>query len=82
MVLNNGTLLKQYKIILPHSLHEKVIRLTHNGSHPGQNALKRPSRNHFYIKDLDIKVTKYFPPRSRRVKTFFLQELNDLLLTR
>ena len=40
-VLNNGTLLKQGKIILPHSLREKVIRLTHNGSHPRQNALKR-----------------------------------------
>ena len=31
-VLSNGTLLKQNKIILPHSLHEKVIRLVHNGS--------------------------------------------------
>ena len=46
-VLSNGTLLKQDKIILPHSLHEKVIRLAHNGSHPGQNALKRHLRNHF-----------------------------------
>ena len=36
----------------------KVIRLAHNKSHPGQNALKRRLRNHFYIKDLDIKVTK------------------------
>ena len=44
---------------LPHSLHGKVIRLAHNGSHLGQNALKRHLRNHFYIKDLDIKVTKY-----------------------
>ena len=58
-VLSNGTLLKQDKIILSHSLHEKVICLAHNGSHPEQNALKRRLRNHFYIKDLDIKVTKY-----------------------
>ena len=58
-VLNNGTLLKQDKIILPNSLHEKVIRLTHNESHPEQNALKRCLRNHFYIKDLGIKLTKY-----------------------
>ena len=35
-VLNNGTLSKQDKIILAHSLHEKVIHLAHNGSHPGQ----------------------------------------------
>ena len=49
-VLNKGTLLKQDKIILPHSLHEKVIRLAHNGSHPGQNALKRRLRNHLYTK--------------------------------
>ena len=34
-VLSSGTLLKQDKIILPHSLHEKVIRLAHNGSHAG-----------------------------------------------
>ena len=51
--------MKQDKIILPNSLHEKVIRLTHNGSHPEQNALKRRLRNHFYIKDLGIKLTKY-----------------------
>ena len=57
-VLNNGTLLKQDKIILPNSLHEKVIRWVHNGSHTGQNALKRRLSSHFYIKDLDIKVTK------------------------
>ena len=39
MVLNNGTLLKKDKIILAHSLHEKVIRLVHNGSHPGQSRI-------------------------------------------
>ena len=58
-VLNNGTLFKQDKIILPHCLHEKAIRLARNGSHTGRNALKRRLRNHFYIKDLDIKITKY-----------------------
>ena len=42
-----------------HTLHEKVIRLAHNRSYPGQNALKRDLRNHFYLKDLDIKVNKY-----------------------
>ena len=40
-VLSNGTLLKQDKIILLYSLYEKVIRLAHNGCHPGQNAVKR-----------------------------------------
>ena len=59
-VLNNGTLLKQNKKNPTYSLHEKAISLAHNGSYPGQNALKRRFRNHFYIKDLDIKVTKYF----------------------
>ena len=38
-VLNNGTLLKQDKIILTHSLHEKAIRLARKGSHAGQNYL-------------------------------------------
>ena len=58
-VLSNGTLLKQDEVILPNSLHEKVIHLVHNGSQPEQNALKRHLRNHFYIKDLDIKIIKY-----------------------
>ena len=57
-VLNNAILLKQDIIILQHSLHEEAIHLAHNGSHPGQNTLKRLLRNRFYIKDLDIKVTK------------------------
>ena len=58
-VLNNGILLKQDKIIQPYSLHEKVIPLANNGSHPVENALKLCLRNHFYIKDLDIKISKY-----------------------
>ena len=37
-VLCNGTLMKQDKMILPHPLHEEVIRLAH-GSHPEQDAL-------------------------------------------
>ena len=57
-VLNNAILLKQDIIILQHSLHEEAIHLAHNGSHPGQNTLKRLLRNRFYIKNLDIKVTK------------------------
>ena len=51
--------MKQDKIILPSSLHEKVICLAHNGPHLGQNALKRCLRNHFYFKNLNIKVTIY-----------------------
>ena len=43
-VLNNGTLLKQNKIILPHSLHEKVMRLVHNGSHPEQSRISSNKR--------------------------------------
>ena len=58
-VLNNGTLLKQDKIILTHSLHKKAIRLARKGSHAGQNYLTWRLSNHFYIKYLDIKVSKY-----------------------
>ena len=58
-VLNNGPLLKQDKIILPHSLHKKTISLAHNGSRPWQNALKQRLRNHFHIKNLDIKLIKH-----------------------
>ena len=43
-VLNNGTLLKKDKIILPHSLHEKVMHLVHNGSHPGQSNISSNKR--------------------------------------
>ena len=53
MVLNNVTLLKQDKIILPNSLHENIICMGHNGS------LKQHLKSYCYIKDLDIKVTKY-----------------------
>ena len=34
-VLNNGTLLKQDKIILPASLNDKALYLAHSGAHPG-----------------------------------------------
>ena len=36
-LLNNGTLFKQDKTMLPASLIDKVLSLAHSGAHPGQN---------------------------------------------
>ena len=58
-VLNNGTLFKLDKIILPASLIDKALYLAHSGAHPGQNGLIRRLRAHFYIKGLD-KIVKDF----------------------
>ena len=40
-LLNNGTLLKENKIMLPASLIDKALSLTHSGVHPGQNTILR-----------------------------------------
>ena len=53
-VLNNRTLHKQGKIVLPASLVNKSLSLAHSGAHPGQNGLVRRLRTHFYIKGLNI----------------------------
>ena len=55
----NGTLLKQDKIILPETLYEKAIKLAHSGAHPGQNGLIRRLRSHFFIKNLEKKVSEF-----------------------
>ena len=57
--LANGTLLKDDRIILPTSLHNKAIKLAHLGAHPGQKRLKSRLRSHFYITDLDEQVKRY-----------------------
>ena len=54
--LQNGTLVKQDRIILPFTLHEKAIKLAHLGAHPGENGLKRRLRSHFYIVGLNKMV--------------------------
>ena len=51
--LNNGTLLKQEKIVLPASLVNKSLSLADSGAHPGRNGLIRRLRTHFFIKGLD-----------------------------
>ena len=56
--LANGTLMKGERIILPESLHDSAIKLAHSGAHPGQNGLMRRLRSHFYIVNLDKKVSK------------------------
>ena len=52
----NGTLLKQDKIILPTTLHDRALNLAHAGAPPGQNGLMRRLRSHFFIPKLDVKV--------------------------
>ena len=68
-VLNNGTLLKQDKIILPASLIDKALYLAHSGAHPGQNGLIRRLRAHFYIKGLD-KIVKDFVQNCKYCQLF------------
>ena len=68
-VLNNGTLLKQDKIILPAFLIDKALYLAHSGAHPGQNGLIRRLRAHFYIKGLD-KIVKDFVQNCKYCQLF------------
>ena len=58
-MLNNGTLLKQDKIILPVSFISKALSLAYSGVYLGQNGLRRRLRTHFNIKGHD-KIEKEF----------------------
>ena len=41
------------QILLPECLHEEAISLAHEGSHPGQDAVKRRLRAHFWFPGMD-----------------------------
>ena len=47
-VTANGILLKDERIILPESLHQRAIELAHRGSHPGEIGLQQRLRYHFF----------------------------------
>ena len=55
-ITNNEILLKNERIILPKSLHETAIQLSHRGSHPGQSGMERRLRSHFFFHDMKKKV--------------------------
>ena len=40
-------------------LDEKAIKLVHSGAHPGQNSLIQRLRSHFFIKNLEQKVSEF-----------------------
>ena len=50
IVLNNGTLLKQDKVILPAPLINNALSLAHSGAYPGQNGLIRRLRANIFNK--------------------------------
>ena len=56
-IAGNGILLKGDRIILPTKLQDLAITLAHRGSHPGQSAMERRLRYHFYFNDMKTKVT-------------------------
>ena len=58
-VTGNGILLKGDRIILPEKLQKLAIELAHRGSHPGQSAMERRLRYHFYFSDMKAKVATY-----------------------
>ena len=55
---SNGILLKGDRIVLPESLQGEAIKLAHRGSHPGQSAMVRRLRFHFFFHDMN-KVQKF-----------------------
>ena len=58
-VTGNGILLKSERIILPPSLQSKAIELCHQGSHPGQSAMERRLRFHFFFHDMSSKISSF-----------------------
>jgi len=47
------------RILLPQSLCDEVISIAHNGSHAGQDAVKRRIRAHFWFPNLDNTVQQH-----------------------
>ena len=45
-------------MLLPMSLHEEAISLAHEGSHPGQDAVKRRLRAHFWFPGMDNTIQR------------------------
>ena len=56
---DSGILLKEDRIILPKSLQQEAIQLSHQGSHAGQSALQRRLRYHFFFHDMNKMVERY-----------------------
>ena len=59
MVTPSGILLKGERIVLPQALQKKAIQLAHKGSHPGQAAMERRLRSHFFFHDMRTKVVDF-----------------------
>ena len=58
-ITGNGILLKGDRIILPDKLQSVAIELAHQGSHPGQSAMERRLRYHFFFHHMNIEVEKF-----------------------
>lgn len=58
-VTGNGILLKEERIILPETLHQRAIKLSHCGNHPGEIGLQQCLRYHFFFHNLNSKVQKF-----------------------
>ena len=78
-VLNNETLLKKDKIVLPASLVNKALSLSHSGAHPGRNGLIRRLRTHFYIKGFDkyVNFVDYLLKRQQNTQQNPKESLED-----
>ena len=55
-ITGNEILFKAERIILPESLQELAIQLSHRGSHPGQSGIERRLRSHFFFHNMKEKV--------------------------
>ena len=58
-VTGNGILLKGERIILPQSLQEEAIKLSHQGSHTGQTGILRRLRYHFFFHGMEAMVQEF-----------------------
>ena len=50
---DEGLVLKDAQIVLPHSLRKLALSKAHQGGHPGINGLKRRIRSHFWFPKMD-----------------------------
>ena len=58
-VTANGILCKGDRLILPSSLQSLAMKLCHQGSHPGQSAMQRRLRTHFFFHDMNKQVQEF-----------------------
>ena len=55
---SEGIMYKGGQMLLPTNLREEAISLAHTGSHPGQDAVKRRLRTHFWFPGIDDAINQ------------------------